>query len=75
MSRGLRRLRESTGLNALEWAVRAGCSVGTVVRAEMGLQIPARGAERKKLSAAYGASIDDFVRLALDAADDLEQRA
>ena len=75
IGRGLRRLRESTGLNALEWASRAGCPVGMVVRAEMGLQIPARGTEREKLAAAYGVSVDDFVRLALDAADDLEQRA
>ena len=75
MGRGLRRLRESTGLNALEWAARAGCSVGAVVRAEMGLQIPAIGPEREKLAAAYGISVEDLVRLALDAADDREQRA
>jgi len=75
MGRGLRRLRESTGMNALEWAARAGCSVGTVVRAEMGLQVPASAEERARLAAAYGLSVDAFLRLALDAADELEQRA
>ena len=75
IGRGLRRLRESTGLNALEWATRAGCSVGTVVRAEMGLQVPLRAQDRERLAAAYGLAVDAFVRLALDAADDLEQRA
>jgi len=49
--------------------------VGTVVRAEMGLQVPLRAQDRERLAAAYGLAVDAFVRLALDAADDLEQRA
>jgi len=46
-----------------------------VVRAEMGLQVPVSGWERSRLAAAYGVSVDDFIRLALDAADDHERRA
>ena len=72
---GLRRRRESIGLNALELAARVGCPVGTVVRAEMGLQVPVSEWERSRLAAAYGVTVDDFVRLALDAAEDHERRA
>ena len=69
----LRALREAHGLNALEWATRVGCSVGTVVRAEMGLQVPRRPADRARMAAAYGLSIRDFVRMALDAAEQHER--
>jgi len=67
--RGLRRLRELRGLNALELAERVGCPVGMVVRAEMGLQIPDSKADRAALAAAYGLKPIEFVRLALDEAD------
>ena len=67
--RGLRRLRELRGLNALELAERVGCPVGMVVRAEMGLQIPDSKADRVALAAAYGLEPIEFVRLALDEAD------
>jgi transcriptional regulator with XRE-family HTH domain len=67
--RGLRRLRELRGLNALELAARVGCPVGMVVRAEMGLQIPDSKADRAALAAAYGLEPIEFVRLALDEAD------
>jgi transcriptional regulator with XRE-family HTH domain len=70
--RGLRRLREATGLNALQLAARVGCPVGTIVRAEMGLQVPVLPGERARLAAAYGVTVEEFVRLALDAADMLE---
>lgn len=73
--RALRRLREATGMNAIEWATRVGCSVGTVVRAEMGLQIPDRPRDRARLAEAYGVTVREFVRLALDAADDRERLA
>lgn len=67
--RGLRRLRELRGLNALELADRVGCPVGMVVRAEMGLQIPDSKADRAALAAAYGLEPIEFVRLALDEAE------
>ena len=70
---GLRRLRELRGLNALELAERVGCPVGVVVRAEMGLQIPASAADRARLAAAYGLDIPAFVRMALDEADRMER--
>ena len=73
--RHLRALREASGLNAIEWATRVGCSVGTVVRAEMGLQVPRRPDVRERLAAAYGISIRQFLRMALDAAEDHERRA
>jgi len=38
----------------------------------MGLQVPVRTRDRALLAAAYGVSVNDFVRLALDAADTLE---
>ena len=72
---GLRALREASGLNAIQWATHVGCTVGTVVRAEMGLQIPRQPSDRARLAAAYGLSIREFVRFALDAADDHERRA
>ena len=74
-SRRLRALREASGLNAIEWAMRVGCPVGTVVRAEMGLQVPRKSGDRARMAAAYGLSIREFLRMALDAADDHERRA
>ncbi len=71
----LRALREASGLNAIEWALRVGCPVGTVVRAEMGLQVPRKPGERARLAEAYGISLREFLRMALDAADDHESRA
>ena len=73
--RRLRALREASGLNAIEWALRVGCPVGTVVRAEMGLQVPRKPGERARLAEAYGISLREFLRMALDAADDHERRA
>jgi transcriptional regulator with XRE-family HTH domain len=70
---GLRRLRELRGLNALQLAERVGCPVGMVVRAEMGLQVPADPLDRARLAAGYGLDPVEFVRMALDAADHLER--
>ncbi|MEM8886305.1 MAG: helix-turn-helix transcriptional regulator [Planctomycetota bacterium] len=72
--RSLRWLRECRGLNALELAEETGCAVGTIVRAEMGLQVPIDQVERTRLAAAYGLEPEEFVRLALDAADAHERR-
>ena len=71
--RGLRRLRELRGLNALQLAERVGCPVGMVVRAEMGLQLPLLPSDRARLAAAYGLGLRDFIRLALDEAERLER--
>jgi hypothetical protein len=38
----------------------------------MGLQLPARPGDRARLAEGYGLSIRDFLRLALDAADEHE---
>lgn len=70
---GLRRLRELRGLNALQLAERVGCPVGMVVRAEMGLQVPASPVDRARLAAGYGLDPVEFVRLALDAAERRER--
>ena len=44
-----------------------------VVRAEMGLQVPSSPLDRARLAAAYGLDPVEFVRLALDAAENLER--
>ena len=61
--------REALGLNALQFAERAGCPVDTVVRVELGLRVPHAEDERTRLAAAYRLPPADFLRLALDAAD------
>jgi hypothetical protein len=72
-SKSLRALRELRGLNALEVAERVGCAVGVVVRAEMGLQLPASRAEQARLASAYGLHPREFVRMALDEAERRER--
>ena len=71
--RNLPFVREQLGLSALELARRADCPVETVVRAEMGLSLPTADPERQRLAKGYGIPLDEFLRLALDAADRRER--
>jgi len=64
----LRERREAMGLNALEFADAARCPVEVLVRLEMGEQLP-REQYRPGLAEAYGLSVEDFLRLALDIAE------
>lgn len=66
--RSLRALREAMGLTALELAADAACPVEIVLRAEFGLSLP-REDQRRRLAAAYRLPVDEYIRLALDAAD------
>ncbi len=69
MEESLRALREATGFTALEVAARAGCPVEIVLRAEFGVSVPLDRGLRGRLAAAYGVSVDAYLRLALDAAE------
>jgi hypothetical protein len=61
-------VREALELTPFEMAAHAGCPVDTVLRAEFGLALPARE-YRLRLAAAYGLRLDQYLRLALDAAE------
>ena len=61
-------VRERLKLTPFELAAHAGCPVATVLRAEFGLALPAREV-RSRLAAAYGLRLDEYLRLALDAAE------
>jgi len=65
----LRALREATGFTALDIATHADCPVEVVLRAEFGLSVPLDRGLRGRLAAAYGVSVDGYLRLALDAAE------
>jgi hypothetical protein len=65
----LRARREAMGLTALETAALAGCPVEVVLRAEFGVHVPHDPPTVARLAAAYGLAGDDYLRLALDAAD------
>ncbi|HEX5139283.1 MAG TPA: helix-turn-helix domain-containing protein [Planctomycetota bacterium] len=66
--RSLRALREAMGVTALELAAEAACPVETLLRAEFGLSLP-REELRRRLATAYRLPVEEYVRLALDAAD------
>ena len=67
---GLRERREALGLNAIEIARKAGCAVEVVLRAESGSCVPVDDALRCRLASCYGLGPKEYVRLALDAAED-----
>lgn len=66
--RSLRALREAFGATALDLAREAACPVEVLLRAEFGLSLPSLE-QRRRLAAAYGLVVEDYVRLALDAAE------
>jgi transcriptional regulator with XRE-family HTH domain len=65
----LRARREAIGVTALEMAGLAGCPVEMVLRAEFGLHVPHDHAMLARLAAAYGLPANEYLRLALDAAE------
>jgi len=69
----LRARREALGVTALEMAGLAGCTVDTVLRAEFGVQVPIDPSLLARLAAAYGFAGDVYLRLALDAAEQLSE--
>jgi hypothetical protein len=64
----LRALREAMGATALDLAGEARCPVEVLLRAEFGLSLPI-GDARRRLAAAYRLAVEDYVRLALEAAE------
>lgn len=71
MAVSLRARREVLGLTALDMAGLSGCPVEVILRAEYGIQVPHDRLVLARLASAYGIAGDEYVRLALDAAERL----
>lgn len=69
MEVSLRARREALGLTALDMAGLSGCPVEVVLRAEFGVHVPHEAFALARLAAAYGLAGDEYLRLALDAAE------
>lgn len=65
----LRDVRLARGLNPLQVAALAACPVETVVHAEFGTLVPIDDGVRRRLAEVYGLSVEEFLRLAFDAAE------
>jgi hypothetical protein len=62
-------------LTALDMAGLAGCPVEVVLRAEFGIFVPQDRHVLGRLASAYGLAGDEYLRLALDAAESLVDSA